>query len=86
MSKTRKFDEVDEGGLATDAGPRPCVGLPVQYFGREGVLPGVLCRQCLTDPEAWDVKVLPSGASVYVPRPAVKHGDGTQPNLPGFGG
>lgn len=67
-----------------------CVGLPVQFHTLQGPVPGVLSRQSLTDQSIWDVKIIPSGASIFVVRTAVRHSDEPRPGcwtfLPGFGG
>lgn len=50
-----------------------CVGLPVQYCDGTDVVPAVLQRRSLTQPDLWDVRVFVTGAMTSVVRSGVKY-------------
>jgi hypothetical protein len=63
---------------------RACVGLPVQYHDGREVIPGVLQRRSIVNPDVWDVKVSLHGAGTAVTRAAVRHSEKPAPGCWSF--
>lgn len=83
-------EEVDFPAYQPTQTVEPCVGLPVQYHQHNEVLPAVLQRRGITNPDLWDLKVSLNGATSQTTRSAVPFSEtakvGHWTFLPGFGG